>query len=56
MGGLPPVRADTMGGYIVHTHTRFPVKLQAGDVYKVCGREHLYILALIITALFCLFF
>lgn len=44
MRGLPPVRAGTIGGYSARTRARFPVKLRAGGVYKVCGREHLYIL------------
>lgn len=34
------------------TCTRFPVKLRPGGVYKVCGREQLYILALILTDFF----
>lgn len=48
MRGLPHVRPETMGGCTAHTrvYTRFPVKLQAGGVYKVRGRERLSILAL----------
>lgn len=34
--GYPPVRAETMGGCTAHTCTRFPVKVCAGGVYKVC--------------------